>query len=159
VTVSTGLTRARRSQAALALDPIPASKAHSDPLEIAELDKHNYPNIFGASGWTPQSLCLSKPLLVQRSSRQEPLPFRHSAFEFAITATQSAQGDSNTALQHGTAPLQFLNRCGILRDRKSHCRTMVLLRTPFANVKKAVVRKNVIAQSNQSNSRETIAKW
>jgi hypothetical protein len=39
--VSTGLTRARRSQAALALDPIPASKVHSDPLEIAELDKHN----------------------------------------------------------------------------------------------------------------------
>ena len=39
--VSTGLARARRSQAALALDPIPASKAQSDPLEIAELDKHN----------------------------------------------------------------------------------------------------------------------
>jgi hypothetical protein len=41
MTVSTGLTRARRSQAALALDPLPASKVHSDPLEIAELDKHN----------------------------------------------------------------------------------------------------------------------
>jgi hypothetical protein len=40
--VSTGLTRARRSQAALALDPIPASKVQSDPLEFAELDKHNY---------------------------------------------------------------------------------------------------------------------
>jgi hypothetical protein len=39
--VSTGLTRARRSQAALALDPILASKVHSDPLGIAELDKHN----------------------------------------------------------------------------------------------------------------------
>jgi len=41
VMVSTELTKARRSQAALALDPIPASKAHSDPLKIAELDKHN----------------------------------------------------------------------------------------------------------------------
>jgi hypothetical protein len=39
--VSTGLTRARRSQAALALDPIPASKVQSVPLEFAELDKHN----------------------------------------------------------------------------------------------------------------------
>jgi hypothetical protein len=39
--VSTGLTRARRSAAALALDPIPASKVQSDPLEIAEFDKHN----------------------------------------------------------------------------------------------------------------------
>jgi hypothetical protein len=39
--VSTELTRARRSQAALALDPIPASKVQSDPLEFAELDKHN----------------------------------------------------------------------------------------------------------------------
>jgi hypothetical protein len=39
--ISTGLTRARRSAAALALDPIPASKVKSDPLEIAELDKHN----------------------------------------------------------------------------------------------------------------------
>lgn len=38
---STGLTRARRSQAALALDPIPASKVQSVPLEFAELDKHN----------------------------------------------------------------------------------------------------------------------
>jgi hypothetical protein len=42
VTVSTELTRARRSQAALALDPIPASKAQSDPPEIAEFDKHNF---------------------------------------------------------------------------------------------------------------------
>ncbi len=39
--VSTGLTRARRFQAALALVPIPASKVLSAPLEIAELDKHN----------------------------------------------------------------------------------------------------------------------
>jgi len=39
--VSTELTRARRSQATLALDPIPASKAQSDPLKIAELDMHN----------------------------------------------------------------------------------------------------------------------
>ena len=39
--VSTGLTRARRSNAALALDPLPASKAQSDPLQIAEFDKHN----------------------------------------------------------------------------------------------------------------------
>ncbi|MGI9075429.1 MAG: hypothetical protein ACR2JB_29835, partial [Bryobacteraceae bacterium] len=39
--VSTGLTRARRSAAALALDPIPASKVLSDPLEFAEFDKHN----------------------------------------------------------------------------------------------------------------------
>lgn len=38
---STRLTRARRSQAAPALDPIPASKVQSDPLEIAELDKRN----------------------------------------------------------------------------------------------------------------------
>ncbi len=41
--VSTGLTRARRSLAALALDPIPASKVQSVPLEFAELDKHNCP--------------------------------------------------------------------------------------------------------------------
>jgi hypothetical protein len=41
---STVLTRARRSQAALALDPIPASKAQSDPLQFAEIDKHNYDN-------------------------------------------------------------------------------------------------------------------
>jgi hypothetical protein len=39
--VSTGLSRARRSQAALALDPIPASKVQSAPRQIAELDKHN----------------------------------------------------------------------------------------------------------------------
>ncbi len=39
--VSTRLTRARRSQAALALDPIPASKVQADPIQIAELDKHN----------------------------------------------------------------------------------------------------------------------
>jgi hypothetical protein len=39
--VSTGLTRARRSQAALALDLIPASKVQPVPHEIAELDKHN----------------------------------------------------------------------------------------------------------------------
>ena len=52
MTVSTGLTRARRSKAALALDPIPASKVQSDPLEIAELDKHNSP--FG--DWMPETL-------------------------------------------------------------------------------------------------------
>jgi hypothetical protein len=34
--VSTGLTRARRFQAALALDPIPASKVQSVPLEFAD---------------------------------------------------------------------------------------------------------------------------
>jgi hypothetical protein len=38
---STGLTRASRSQAALVLEPIPASKVQSVPLEFAELDKHN----------------------------------------------------------------------------------------------------------------------
>jgi hypothetical protein len=37
--VSTGLTRARRSAAAL--DPIPASKVQSHPNQIAELDMHN----------------------------------------------------------------------------------------------------------------------
>jgi hypothetical protein len=40
--VSTRLTRARRSNAALALDPLPASKVQSDPREFAELDTHNY---------------------------------------------------------------------------------------------------------------------
>ena len=39
--VSTVLTRAKRSQAALALDPLPASKVQSEPPEIAEFDKHN----------------------------------------------------------------------------------------------------------------------
>ena len=39
--ISTVLTRARRSNTALALNPLPASKVLSDPLEIAELDKHN----------------------------------------------------------------------------------------------------------------------
>ena len=39
---STGLTRARRSAAALALDPIPALlKAKLTHIQIAELDKHN----------------------------------------------------------------------------------------------------------------------
>ena len=41
MTGSTGLTRARRSQAALALDPLPALKVQSAPYQIAELDKHN----------------------------------------------------------------------------------------------------------------------
>jgi len=41
--VSTGLSRARRSQAALALDPLPASKVQSAPLQFAELDRHNTP--------------------------------------------------------------------------------------------------------------------
>jgi hypothetical protein len=41
---STVLTRARRSPAALALDPLPASKVQSDPPEIAEFDKHNLPS-------------------------------------------------------------------------------------------------------------------
>jgi hypothetical protein len=43
--ISTALTRARRSQAALALDPIPASKVQSVPLEFAELPRktsHGY---------------------------------------------------------------------------------------------------------------------
>jgi hypothetical protein len=40
--ISTVLTRARRSNTALALDPLPASKVLSDPLKIAELDKHNF---------------------------------------------------------------------------------------------------------------------
>ena len=41
VTVSTGLTRAKRSQAALALAPLPASKVQSVPHQFAEFDKHN----------------------------------------------------------------------------------------------------------------------
>jgi hypothetical protein len=39
--VSTGLTRAGRFQAALALDPLPASKVQCAPLEFADIDKHN----------------------------------------------------------------------------------------------------------------------
>src|SRR6476619_2947722 len=39
--VSTVLTRARRSNAALALDPLPASKVQPDPRQFAELDTHN----------------------------------------------------------------------------------------------------------------------
>ena len=39
--ISTGLTRARRSQAALALDPIPAQKAKMAHIQFAEFDKHN----------------------------------------------------------------------------------------------------------------------
>jgi len=39
--VSTGLTRARRSQTALDLDPLPASKVQSDPHLFAEIDKRN----------------------------------------------------------------------------------------------------------------------
>jgi hypothetical protein len=46
MTISTVLTRARRSQAALALDPLPASNVQSDPPEIAEFDKHNYWLVF-----------------------------------------------------------------------------------------------------------------
>lgn len=41
MTVSTALTRARRSTAALALDPLPASKVQLCPLQFAELDKDN----------------------------------------------------------------------------------------------------------------------
>ncbi|MGI8958325.1 MAG: hypothetical protein ACR2IV_00905, partial [Bryobacteraceae bacterium] len=42
VKVSKGLTRARRSAAALALDPIPAhKKAEMIHIHFAELDKHN----------------------------------------------------------------------------------------------------------------------
>jgi hypothetical protein len=41
VKISTGLTRARRSPAALALGPIPASEVQSEPSQFAELDKHN----------------------------------------------------------------------------------------------------------------------
>ena len=33
--------RARHSNAALALDPLPASKAQRVSLEIADIDKHN----------------------------------------------------------------------------------------------------------------------
>lgn len=45
---STGLTRARRSTAALALNPLPASKVQQRPLEIAECDQHNsVPTEFG----------------------------------------------------------------------------------------------------------------
>ena len=59
--VSTGLTRARRSQAALALDPIPASKVQSDPLEIAELDKHNCKILFQVHArWLAHSTRCSK---------------------------------------------------------------------------------------------------
>jgi hypothetical protein len=43
--VSTGLTRARRFQAALALDPLPASKVQSGPLEFADIDKHNISSV------------------------------------------------------------------------------------------------------------------
>jgi hypothetical protein len=46
---STVLTRARRSQTALALDPLPASKVQSDPPEIAEFDKHNFKTPKGKS--------------------------------------------------------------------------------------------------------------
>ena len=35
--ISTGLTRARRFQAALALDPLPASKVQSGPLKMQNL--------------------------------------------------------------------------------------------------------------------------
>jgi hypothetical protein len=39
---STGLTGARRFQAALALDPFPASKVQSHARQFAEIDKHNF---------------------------------------------------------------------------------------------------------------------
>ena len=42
--VSTRLTRVRRSQAALALDPLPASKVQSGPLKFPDIDKHNRSN-------------------------------------------------------------------------------------------------------------------
>src|SRR5690242_17391562 len=40
-TCAPGLTRATRFQAALALDPLPASKVQCVPLEIADSDTHN----------------------------------------------------------------------------------------------------------------------
>jgi hypothetical protein len=46
--VSTVLTRARRSGAALALDPLPAPKVQSDPLQFAEVDKHD---CYGIDSW------------------------------------------------------------------------------------------------------------
>lgn len=59
--VSTGLTRARRSQAALSLDPLPASKVQSAPLQFAELDRHNTKTAAGVieSGWLPSSAAAS----------------------------------------------------------------------------------------------------
>jgi hypothetical protein len=50
MTISTLLTRGRRFQAALPLDPIPASKVQSGPPEFAELDTHNYSQI-QTQGW------------------------------------------------------------------------------------------------------------
>ena len=41
--VSTQLTGARRSAAALALDPIPAHKGQMTHIQFAKLDKHNSP--------------------------------------------------------------------------------------------------------------------
>ena len=61
--ISTGLTRARRFQAALALDPIPASKVQSAPLQFAELDKHNR-SLAVRVGFEP-----TEPVKVQRFSR------------------------------------------------------------------------------------------
>ena len=46
--VSTGLTRARRFKAALALDPLPASKVQSGPLQFADIDKHNTGGLMSA---------------------------------------------------------------------------------------------------------------
>jgi hypothetical protein len=48
MTISTLPTRGRRFQAALPLDPIPASKVQSGPLQFAELDRHNSPDSPGS---------------------------------------------------------------------------------------------------------------
>ena len=56
--VSTGLSRATRSQAALALDPLPASKVQCVPLEIAEIDKHNISRRM-CMGWRFLTACAS----------------------------------------------------------------------------------------------------
>ncbi len=61
MTVSTGLTRATRSQAALALDPIPASKVQPDPHQIAELPR-KAPSIVSGSRWSlREGDVMSKP--------------------------------------------------------------------------------------------------
>jgi ABC-type lipoprotein release transport system permease subunit len=63
VKVSTVLTRARRSNAALALDPLPASKIQPDPNQIAELDTHNCYFALSIVRRQLQGISLHEPLI------------------------------------------------------------------------------------------------
>ncbi|MGI9072799.1 MAG: hypothetical protein ACR2JB_16145, partial [Bryobacteraceae bacterium] len=69
---------ARRSAAALALDPIPASKVLSDPLEFAEFDKHNF-RIRGIEEAFAHAIREERELLARAARRGDAMDLWHVA--------------------------------------------------------------------------------